>query len=267
MNVTTKNLGTLITAGFLMGFLSLSHATPILDVTYDFGTDPGKTTFEDAGFTKITSGDTFVSNVADGVHFGNPDLAARNNVGIFRQFTGLGTTLTNNFTITTTLTYDTLATNANNNRPGGITLFAAENNLQSGINLRILQTSTVGTDTLHISRGLDVANLATQTWTGDIAQGDVLTFTVVGTFNTIADSLLLEFTATRGVQSQTLNYTVADFSSSVNIAGNYFGLASRINGGVITEADTFSVNVIPEPSTLALLGIALGSLVLFRRRK
>lgn len=40
----------------------------------------------------------------------------------------------------------------------------------------------------------------------------------------------------------------------------------RTSGGTSTF-DNINVSVIPEPSTLALLGIALGSLMLFRRRK
>ena len=53
-------------------------------------------------------------------------------------------------------------------------------------------------------------------------------------------------------------------SSAVGIDELWFGVQNRSSTFVI---DNLSVTAIPEPGTLALMGIALGSLLLFRRRK
>ena len=59
------------------------------------------------------------------------------------------------------------------------------------------------------------------------------------------------------------------FSASV-ANGDYLVIAltqTHQNSGSLIGLDNFSVTAIPEPGTLALVGIALGSLLLFRKRR
>lgn len=69
-----------------------------------------------------------------------------------------------------------------------------------------------------------------------------------------------------------INSAPLDFSFSgstlndVQSFGFYFNL-ERENNTPRFRVDSYSVMVIPEPGTLALVGIALGSLLLFRRRR
>lgn len=58
-----------------------------------------------------------------------------------------------------------------------------------------------------------------------------------------------------------LNFVLLDQTGDTN----FLRIASSENATY--DAPTLSVNVIPEPGTLALVGVALGSLLLFRRRR
>ncbi|MCC5849773.1 MAG: PEP-CTERM sorting domain-containing protein [Verrucomicrobia bacterium] len=69
-----------------------------------------------------------------------------------------------------------------------------------------------------------------------------------------------------GFDAGTATFGTLDFSGTSLEAVGVF--ASRDSGTThVTGIDFFSVAAIPEPGTLVLMGIALGSLVLFRRRK
>jgi hypothetical protein len=79
-----------------------------------------------------------------------------------------------------------------------------------------------------------------------------------GTDGTDARSLVESVSATN------VTITNGGFSGADLFAG--FGGGNN-SGSPITAFDNFSVAAIPEPGTLALFGIALGTLAIFRRRK
>ena len=69
-----------------------------------------------------------------------------------------------------------------------------------------------------------------------------------------------------GFDASTATFGTLDFTGTSLEAVGVF--ASRDSGALhVTGVDFFSVSAIPEPGTLMLVGIALGSLLLFRRRK
>jgi hypothetical protein len=90
------------------------------------------------------------------------------------------------------------------------------------------------------------------------------------TFTTIYDTLRADGTGSGG-SSSTIEWNgivssgVATLNSVHNIAD---GGPVTISGvGLVGSTADFTVTVIPEPGTLVLVGIALGSLLLFRRRR
>ena len=110
--------------------------------------------------------------------------------------------------------------------------------------------------TLFFSYQVDAADLTAGTWTG-VSQ---LNFTSP----IVAAGAALDGNAEANRVS--LSHTITD----VNLApGEEIWLRwanTTANNGIYLGIDDLTVTAIPEPGTLALLGIALGALVLFRRR-
>lgn len=132
-----------------------------------------------------------------------------------------------------------------------------------------------------IDMGLRVGTLGTRfasaTWNGDTretVEGRTVTFDLSGSY--IGDDLFLDFSATdSNNHSQFLPTTMVSandetFSEGIP-EGTWFGMSSRMgalrteNTDMIVDFDTFAV--IPEPGTLVMVGIAMASLLFFRRKK
>lgn len=87
--------------------------------------------------------------------------------------------------------------------------------------------------------------------------------TLAGTYDASGD-LTLNFSVSDGTTTTTMSDQIA--AASV-LTGNYFGYRdSAANGGGTLDFDNYSVAIVPEPSTLALVGLA-GGLMAFVSRK
>ncbi|HKK17248.1 MAG TPA: hypothetical protein VJ952_01095 [Opitutales bacterium] len=235
--------------------------------SYDFGTDPGKTTFSSAGFSANSDTNFTISDETDSVRFN----ATANNEsgGILRTFTALGGGLKDDFSISTQFTL-TAFTRDNPGRPGGISLFATSAGVSdiNGSGLAVLLRSQDGTDPdlLTLTDGVNDFNLQqTVAWDDVFAQGDTFDMTVEVSFSG-ADDMLIVATVTRlngSGGSETLNSGV--LSASAYNGGEFFGLAGRYKPGYTTDFNTMTV--VPEAGTFALLAglIALGFLSCRRR--
>ena len=280
MKTRTNKLATLLTAGLIAGASVTAHVA-VVPVSFDLGSDPGKTTFQDAGFiTAIPGNNSTITNVANGTRFSSS--SNDRNLGMVRTFDGLGDGARNNFSINTSIYLDNFASFRPDLRHAAIVLFSpgtSEGDYITGdtgnslaISLRSSDSGDEGT--LYLGEGVRTGSpFATTTWDNvagnddPIARFDRFTFNVDVTFSGV-DDMLVTATMTRtggaGIgQSATVSHLFNNASDY--IGGEYFGFGFR--GGNSTRTDLESFAVIPEPGTLVLVGIALGSLLLFRRRR
>lgn len=278
MKTKTLNLGDTTKRVRLLGSLGLltcssaASGAVIVPVSYDFGTDPGKTTFAAAGFTVASGGTGQATNLAENVLLDRSDKVAGgfNNVGLLQAFAGLGGGETNNFTVTTRYTLTTFdVANANNERVGGIHLFADTANdtgiNNSGITLKLIGSNGNNNDSFQMRAGLSGSVLQSSTTSlgYDFAQGDIFDLTATGTFSGTTLNLMFSVIRNGGtVQSISRNFdTVTD---AALLDGTFSGVSMRIKTTTGSSFDTFSV--IPEPSAFLLLSSGLLGWAMLRRR-
>jgi len=270
MNITTKKLGTLVATGFLMGAGSLALAFPIeiLDVT--FGTDANGVGNGFAGFTDSKQNGDW-SEQDDSVRY-SVTGSGNTNGSLMRELSGvnaLSTAAGSSYTFTTVID----STGAgDSNRPNRIALSMFANTgtagslNDTGIVVKLLTQNSAST--FQINRGLSNFDETKQVSWGGAALGGS-TFTLESTVTFTATDANISFTLTDGNNfSDTMDHTIA----LTNLAlGDFHGAAarSRTDGGTAftMDVESFNITAIPEPSTLALLGIALGAAALFRRRR
>jgi hypothetical protein len=268
-----------------IALLAASSVSPLsaqlTSISFDFGTDPGKTTFGAAGFTHVVevTGPT-ATDVADAVRLSFSG-SSRTQSAIERTFSGLALGDNNAFTISTAFTMISNPNQQNNNRTWGIRMFGASGDLDSGITAFIENQGGTGGDDIMIVQGQDGSTFQS---VGIDLNGDSTleeygtdigapatrnySFTVEGSFNGAGD-LNLDFTVSDGTNSQLVTGTV--LAGDPALAGDFFGLSgdNAISGGIDTtfDFDSYSVTVVPEPSAFALLAgcLAFGWMT-FRRR-
>jgi hypothetical protein len=146
---------------------------------------------------------------------------------------------------------------------------ASASNLEdTGIYAELIFLSNGDID-LGLRTGITGTRFADATWSGDTRatiQGRTITMNLSGTYS--GGDLLLDLTASDD-NSYSLSLPTETVAAS-SYSGSYFGMGARLagdgNGTSNMIIDNQSFAVIPEPGTLALVGIALGSLLLFRRK-
>lgn len=173
-----------------------------------------------------------------------------------------GGLVVNSGTAFTSYTVNSAATLGGNNTLSAITL----NNggfLQAGSNLTAGTIGTLSATSLTWNGGGTLRwDLSATPGTSDLLDlGGAFTRGTAGVFDfdfrgfnasAMGTYTLIEFGST--------NFTATDFSAT-NITYD-----SGLSGQFVVTGDSLQFAVIPEPGTLALVGIALGSLLLFRRR-
>jgi len=259
----------------------LSLGASITPVSYDFGTDPGKITYQDAGFFANSDSNLTISNMEDSVRF----ITSSNNQtgGITRTFNGLGDNAKNNFTIDTQFQMGIYQSFQSSFwRPASVLMFAngdSEGSTVTDIHttgiavmLRSDGTSNADATSLQILGGGILGDVFTSVaWTGDlIIQPDRFNLTVDVSFSGTND---MEVSASLTRLGDDVTITASHFfadSADTYIGGDHFGFGGRLQMGSNfdgrTELESFSV--IPEPSTYALMaGLAVLGLVMVRRRR
>jgi len=267
------SLSTTLTAGAALLCASSAMAV-ITPVSYDFGTDSGRTTFGDAGFTAASTNATEVeiTDVAQGVEIRRNDTGAGGfeNAALLQDFTGngLGGGATNDFTVSTRFTITEWdVANVNNDRFGAIQLFsdtADAAGIDSGISFQLWGDSGTDNDDFSIRTGGPNGSVETETDLGfDFALNDVFDLTVVGTFS--GTTLSVDFSVVRnGGTAQTISTDFDAVTDAAILDGAFSGVAERFKDSTGTEYSSFSI--VPEPASLALMGLG-GLMMLGRGRR
>lgn len=294
MKAPSKQLQTLIAAGFLMGMCSLTFGQ-----TTTFGSDNDGL----GGFTHtaIDGTTTFLTENTGSVTYRNQNTGTVD-AGFIKDFsssidrtpdTGLKYTVTGTVTINDGYADD-------NNRIDfvlftDLTKVLSRDNLgQIGLVWNSDDSSAAGApgndaqDNLAIRNGWNTVNadatvtpvLRDQTipYAQDLLQGTDVTWSATFWFTGTNINIDATMTDVGGVTSiGTATVLAADFT------GDYFGFASSYrarnydgspdltgatrDNPLVMDYESFSLSVIPEPSTLALLGAGLLYMTLRRRRK
>ncbi|MCC5846457.1 MAG: PEP-CTERM sorting domain-containing protein [Verrucomicrobia bacterium] len=261
----------------LAGFLANAHAATLISDTFD-------TDFNNFSAQNVVGADGLAWSSADGVG----DVSGRINTitGSLNHthavyYSGAGSEITKNFTeiFTATILFQTGAsiggdvTHANagflrstgsafNTGAGGYAFWGEMRNDGGGTYLRLLNTGgQVGSNSSTFS-------LETENWYA-------LQASIALSADATASSMSVSIFDVGADGTDPLGAALASISASdVSLANGGFsgnlwaGFGGGNNSGSnITAFDNFSVVAIPEPGTLVLLGIALGSLLLFRRRR
>jgi hypothetical protein len=277
MNTITKKLGALVAAGFLMGGLAQAA---ILDVTFGSNNDVL------GGFSVIDPNPTSVTTETDSVRWTQTQNSLQN-AGLLQSVSlnrGVGAAYTIRGNTTWSAEYDRTYRQ-------GIYLFGDDINLSNDVEPGALSIQfQVDNSGISIREALNTANYfgpgqidldGTSPYNDDgLNSNDTFTdvqMNFVAEIEFLAgDQLQVDFTfehdfpgSVAGLQTDSISATL----TASDFTGDLFGFAarSRNDGGAdsVINWQSFSITqtAIPEPSTLVLLGLALGSVFLFRRRK
>jgi hypothetical protein len=262
MNTTTKKLGTLIAAGFLMGGVAQAA---ILDVTFGTENDGSGDFTQEVETANLTWSDT-----ADSLQLSRVVEPGLNNSSALTQLT-LDRSVGNEYQFTMVFSWD--EGYAGNNNRFGLQMFADDSAAALSTE-GIAAFWNIANNTWYVGGGVNVFDYSTaklgEAKTGTPFSGETQEYTIDGTVAFLAgDVLFAEFSI---IDPDNTTTTIGGNFVASEMTGDWFGLVgrNRTTGGALEiNAKSFNATqtAIPEPSTLALLGIALGSAFFFRRRK
>ncbi len=251
--------------------MALPGMAAVMPVSYDFGTDPGKTTYEDAGFSSDSEAALGITDQANSVRFDRDGSVENHQIrtGVITQtFDGLGNGARNNFTITAEFQLNSPV--HGRGRPGSIILFGNSSNMtdlnSGGLMVNILRAqigTSVGDQEITVSNGLapaDGTELVNLLWSTNTTEkalldaGDILQWVVDVSFSG-ADDMLVDATLTRlndavGNIGDSQSVSFSTSSASTYIGGTYFGFGGRYRTNMQTHLDTFGVQIKPQIQVL-----------------
>jgi len=263
MKTRTNKLATLLTAGIIAG--ANAHAA-LLEV--DFGNGDGKD--GQGGFALLGRG--AITQQEDWINYTLGDQGGNNRLSTYTTTAlsganALSRDAGSSYTFTSEIRINSMIT-TQNTRNLSMMLFA-ENVGNDGIALKLYtggdgNTFQIDLGTRDFSSDADAGER--KVWGGAAFVGSGAVFTLEGTVNFTADDAIVTFRLTDDAATpftDTVSRTIAK-STLATVGGDKHGISLFHRG---TDYDAFSFAVIPEPSTLVLLGISPGSVPLFRRRR
>ena len=264
MKTRTNKLATLLTAGIIAG--ANAHAA-FLEV--DFGNGDGKD--GQGGFALLGRG--AITQQEDWINYTLGDQGSRNRLSTYTTTAlsganALSRDAGSSYTFTSEIRINSMIT-TQNTRNLSLVMFGDNTAANDGIALKLYtggdgNTFQIDLGTRDFSSDADAGER--KVWGGAAFVGSGAVFTLEGTVNFTADDAIVTFRLTDDAATpftDTVSRTIAK-STLADVGGDKHGISLFHRG---TDYDAFSFAVIPEPGTLALVGIALGSLLLFRRRR
>ncbi|MCC5844188.1 MAG: PEP-CTERM sorting domain-containing protein [Verrucomicrobia bacterium] len=226
--------------------------------------------FSENGRTEFTGGINASAN----------QIVAINSGYSMATYTSIGTTGQTDGNALTAMTPDGVVVFGGSNTMnfgGGVEVLGGTLLVNRGItgNVNVADGAVLGTDGGNsvINGNLTLANGAFLAFSPDHSMEVTGTFSLddsfgVNSLRTTAGTAIDWSIINDGVYTLLTGDNLPTFSSA-NIANYGSGSAFDIGGGrsAYFEDGSLQLHVIPEPGTLALVGIALGSLLLFRRRR
>ncbi len=255
----TRNTSLLSTVG-LFATMAIAMPTPaaILPASYDFGSDTGKDNLAD--FTTNAAGSSSWSLQANSARFTGQSSGGRSGAAT-TTFTNLASGPGFEIEVDATASYqfwDTLEILALGSSSATGTS-GSDINFANGVAVRFSNNN--GSRLFQLFDKTDNSSFVSESWT--LGTG-AINFVFTGVFD--GDDLVMSVTATKGESTQTLDHTLEDYALTHSF-GNYAGVGAYIAGGTRSvDIDTFSISAIPEPASLALMGLG-GLLMLGRGRK
>jgi hypothetical protein len=275
MKAPSKKFQTLIAAGFLMGMCSLTFGQTTI-----FGSDNDGL----GGFTQSSTltDESWTTN-ADAVRYQNANASTYNS-SFLTEFV-MDRSVGKSYTITGTLNW--VDGDPDTNNRFGMYFFGDNNTVPNENELGALgliynaddgdvaPADSNDDDDLGWLVGIDQSPvdsvLRTQTLVpsaGDLI-GSEFTFTTQIDFVDVSGDTYINLSATMNAGGEDTLLSTQVLAS--DYTGDYFGFVTRARdnsgAGLPWTVDYTTFNAIPEPSTLALLGVALGFIAMFRRRK
>lgn len=246
-----KVLGMAVLAAALALGAATAHGSVITPYVNDFSTSVGDfTATTGAQWTltgtgtyknRTTSADLAMSSVVDVSDLGGPAATA------------------DDFTLTTSFI---IRSYVGANTTFG---FAALGNSTALSSFYLADVQGNGTMRLYrINSGGNTALTSTTFAGGTLQTGVEYTLTLDGTYNDLGD-LTLDLLLSSPTLSTSINSTLL----AANVyQGRYFGLRDRSSGaGSRLDVDFLGLSIVPEPATLALLGLGAAATVALRRRR
>lgn len=258
MNAISNKRGFLVVT-CLLSALAMTASAALIPASYDFGTDTGKETRAEAGFSTASNTGVTVTDELDSIRLEAAGGGVRRYANILKEYDNIGGSNTQDFTVTTTVEF--VESGDYSHVRVGINLFSSGPS-SSGVNGIWAAVNRDSSNNWTASlRGTGVATTTSDPLrtaptypAGSTADLEVKAEYLTG------NNLQLTFTVNDSLGNSA---TVSSIVDRTDFENQYFGMVAGFRGSTWDFQD---FAIIPEPTTMSLLGMALGSLLLVRRR-
>jgi hypothetical protein len=218
----------------LAGISSVGAATA--EVAFDFGTGPGRTTAEAAGFVVSVPDDGTVAYAPDAMVF-TPGNRNFSNHSFQQGFVGMRPGDGFDFVVSTQTSIQSFS--GSNNRRWGIHLFGENDLDETGLCALVIGNNDDGNRLIVFRKGLNGKDIATAVFAADgFTEGETYNFTLQGTYLN-ENSLELLLTVSDGLNTSSLTTTI----NPADYPGILTGGSTRLRKGWAIGFHNFTIKI------------------------